>query len=248
MRIKYPNGDVVTDVDESACPEPACDYDGVRAASALPRVTLNIPMPPGATPPPCGGKPGGEWLVDRIHELEAEVARLIQRAESAERTLRSVHLRRVIEVAEKHGWNGVENSKVLWTFLDDRLTGLENESERRRGVIESQARSLAEWRRMADEDAGRLARYSTALFQIAHGSVDPEVPALGTADQAPILLERLKALRGRAQRELEWTVLSGAPGRAAWRGAATRPPEADGASTASQGAKAPYPGGKAERP
>ena len=125
----------------------------------------------------------------------------------------SVHLRNVIEVAEKHGWMGVENSKVLWTFLDDRLTELENECKRRHGVIEAQIKLLAVWRRMAEEDAGRLARYQQALEWIGSRQV-------GLIGDAYIAFNLVK---DRAQAELG----TEAPGRAAGREAATRPPTGD---------------------
>jgi hypothetical protein len=67
----------------------------------------------------------------------------------------------------------------------------ENEQERLRHVVESQKKALAEWRRMADEDAGRLKRYHAALFEIAHA---PEPT-------------NICDLKERAQRELEATVI-----------------------------------------
>jgi hypothetical protein len=138
----------------------------------------------------------------------------------------TTELRRIVEVAEKHGWNGA----VLWAFLDDRLTELENESERRRGVIESQANALAEWRRKSDEDAGRLARYQTALTEISGRQV-------GLGEDAYIAFNHVKD-RARAELGTEAT------GRAAGLGAATRPADGAEAHSASQGAKLPYPDGE----
>jgi len=194
----------VTDVDESACPEPACDYDGARAASTL-----------------------EHDLVKRVQELEAEVAKwqakaerrqnfiascqqllgthdsvdgaiqqLIQRAEKAERTLGTVHLRKMVDVAEKHGWcDGVEHEMAAWTFLDAKLTGLDNECARRRAVVEAQAKALNEWRRMADQDAGRLARYQRAMGWIGGREV-------GLGEDAYIAFNLVKD-RARAELGLE---------------------------------------------
>ncbi len=38
-------------------------------------------------------------------------------------------VRRIVTIAEKHGWNGVDNSKILAVFLDDTLTEAEKLSE-----------------------------------------------------------------------------------------------------------------------
>jgi hypothetical protein len=145
-----------------------CDHDGIGGFMGHTCGGATKPEPP------CGGKPGGEW-----HDSAEEI-------------------RKVIEVAHKHGWNGVENSKILWQFIDDMLTDLENKSEGQRGVIESQKQALAEWRRKADADAGRLVRYRTALEEIAH------TPWYAKECAA---LEAFEQLRVRAQRELEGTVV-----------------------------------------
>lgn len=48
----------------------------------------------------------------------------------------------------------------------------DNEIERLKGVVTAQQAALKNWRTASDRDAGRLARYHTALFRIAHGADD----------------------------------------------------------------------------
>jgi hypothetical protein len=149
----------------------------------------------------------------------------------------TVHLRKMVDIAEKHGWcDGVEHEMAAWTFLDAKLTGLDNECARRRAVVEAQAKALNEWRRMADQDAGRLARYQRALTEIGWH----EWPAI--LDGAAF-----DVLRNRARQELVELDGTGSPGRAAGPGGTERPGSGGTGHSASEGAKLPYPDGKAER-
>jgi len=53
-----------------------------------------------------------EPLEEKIRQLRAENHKLRQAAEQGQR---------IAEIANKHGWNGVENSKILSEFIDHEL-------------------------------------------------------------------------------------------------------------------------------
>jgi hypothetical protein len=83
------------------------------------------------------------WPLDKVHDAITVVAPLREGAESKARDCRFIdvlnrlysmaflkekadkHLadiNRICNVADKHGWNGIENSKALWDFFEDQLS------------------------------------------------------------------------------------------------------------------------------
>lgn len=67
-----------------------------------------------------------------LEHLRSEIERLTKANE------------RLVTVGHKHGWNGVENSKILATFFDDEIERLTRERDEARAAIESDRTKLAD--------------------------------------------------------------------------------------------------------
>ena len=142
-------------------------------------------------------------LEDEVVRLRIVIKAQAERTAGARRAMADVQnaeadIRKVMEVARAHGWKSIDNNgQILWQFLDSALA--DNGQ-----IIESQKLALAEWRRKADEDTGRLSRYQGALSDLAHryyNVADDDPAAL------PFLRGIIESLTKRARRELEGTVI-----------------------------------------
>lgn len=81
----------------------------------------------------------------------------------------SERLQPIIEVAEKYGWNGVENSKLLWVFLEDELAELVELRNEREQTVNEVARLLGsnnELRLRVVSLGTRLRRLAFAALQV----------------------------------------------------------------------------------
>jgi hypothetical protein len=93
--------------------------------------------------------------------------------------------RSVVHAGTRSGSARFDPEVPLPSYVPDELA-------RHQRIIKDQAAALAEWRKKADEDAGRLARYRSALMMIAYWPM-PEISA--------------RLMQERAQRELEGTLV-----------------------------------------
>lgn len=88
----------------------AGEADALRAAAGV---------PPGAPPEQAVAHVAG--LRETLARQEGDIANLVR-------------------VGTRHGWNGVENSKILWQFFDDALTAAEARAGRLAAILDRYAR------------------------------------------------------------------------------------------------------------
>lgn len=133
-----------------------------------------------------------------IFEVEAPLRKAIEELTATNDTQAS-KIRAVVETAEKHGWNGVENSKILETFLDDLITEQAEEIEQLRGelatALDAREKRVRELLSKLDrgEDKACIELYSNGSVQIADADgdiLDMQVMGMGEAIAA---LEKLTA-------------------------------------------------------
>lgn len=56
-------------------------------------------------------------------------------------------LQEVIDVCHRYGWNGVENSKILWVFIESQFEELQELRQKFDALDESQKRNISEFQK-----------------------------------------------------------------------------------------------------
>lgn len=99
-----------------------------------------------ATPPPDVCPEGAEEMAKRLEKRDREIEL-------------------IIDVAHRHGWNGTENSKILWVFLDDALANA-NIAEHTRDAAQAEANRLLEENRKLRKDIDEYHTFVEAIRRI----------------------------------------------------------------------------------
>lgn len=102
-------------------------------------------------------------------------SREMVRALAAELTKRNKEVAEIIEIAHKHGWNGVDNSKILSVFIDGELEQLEEVTAKLKDVTKDRDK-IAKWSVQAIDTIEAVTRerdrYKAALGRIGYEDCD----------------------------------------------------------------------------